>query len=338
MILIDAIFINDGGGKILLDYLYEFLEKNTSKCIVMLIDGRLKLEYETKKSNHISFVFLKSFSERNKYYRERGDQYSKVLCFGNIPPNIKLKAKVFTYFHQRMYLKIPNEFGMVDKIKFKIKILILRRFSKNSDYWLVQSQLIKNELRKKFKLNPEKIIKLAFYPPFKDKQTYTREDNSFIFISNANPHKNHHKLIESFCRHYDKFKIGKLTLTVNSGFGEVYELIKKKKSEGYPIINLGFIDREVLYKHYQTHEYLIFPSLAESYGLGIIESIENGCKVIGADLPYMHEICEPSIVFDPTNIESIENAFYVATTQLNIPVSTIKTGNQINELLQLLTK
>lgn len=338
MILIDAIFINNGGGKILLDYLYKVLNKEISTDIVMLIDDRIKSEYELKKSTHITFVFLKGFSERNKYYREYGGQYSKVLCFGNIPPNIRLKAKVFTYFHQLMYLKIPNEFGVVDKITFKIKILILKRFSKNSDFWLVQSQLIKNELTKKFTLTPERIIKLAFYPPFKNKQKYKREDNSFIFISNANPHKNHEKLIESFCRHYDKFKNGKLTLTVNNSFREVYKLIEKKISEGYPIINLGFIDREDLYQYYQTHEYLIFPSLAESYGLGIIESIENGCKVIGADLPYMHEICEPSIVFDPTNLESTENAFYVATHKLDIPVSIIKTGNQINELLQILKK
>src|SRR5690606_25097053 len=111
-----------------------------------------------------------------------------------------------------------------------------------------------------------------------------------------------------------------------------------KISEGYPIENLGFIHREDLYQHYQASEYLIFPSLAESYGLGIIEAIENGCKVIGADLPYMHEICQPSLVFNPEDMESIYESFCKAITTQNLPESIAKTHNHINELLHLLTE
>lgn len=338
MILIDAIFINGGGGKILLDYLFEFLENETSTGIVMLIDERIQSEYELKRSNHISFIFLKGFSERNKYYKESGKQYSKVLCFGNIPPNIRLKAEVYTYFHQPMFLKIPKEFRILENLKFRLKIIVLRLLAKNSDYWLVQSKFIKDELIKKFSLDQHKVMILPFYPAFKDERLYVRDKNSFIYISNATPHKNHKKLIDAFCRFFDEVKKGRLILTVKEDYYDVYHYIAEKKSKGYPIENLGFINREELYRYYQSTEYLIFPSLAESYGLGIIEAIENGCKVIGADLPYMNEICQPSLVFDPNSIDSICKSLHIVTTEESIPVSTIKTGNQIKELLKLLTK
>ena len=43
MLLIDAIYINTGGGKILLDYLIEELEK-TDKQIFYLLDKRIQKE------------------------------------------------------------------------------------------------------------------------------------------------------------------------------------------------------------------------------------------------------------------------------------------------------
>ena len=53
MLLIDAIYINTGGGKILLDYLIEELEK-TDKQIFYLLDKRIeKGKYIIKPSNSI---------------------------------------------------------------------------------------------------------------------------------------------------------------------------------------------------------------------------------------------------------------------------------------------
>ena len=56
-ILIDAIYINDSGGKILLDYLLQELEKIGKKCIYLL-DKRvedkmafLKLKFAPQNSN-----------------------------------------------------------------------------------------------------------------------------------------------------------------------------------------------------------------------------------------------------------------------------------------------
>lgn len=337
MILIDTIFINNGGGKILLDYLYDVLGAIPKHKIIMLIDHRIKSEYSLKKDRHIEFIFLKGLVERNNFYKKNATKFNTILCFGNIPPNIRTDAKVYTYFHQPMYLNIPKEFSTLEKIKFKLKIFILNSYKNNTDFWLVQSQFIKDELQKKFKLPEKAVKKLPFYPPFKDEKTYQRIPNTFLYVSNANPHKNHFRLIDAFCQYYNQQKKGELTLTVNDTFPEVVKYIEKKVKEGYPINNIGFIYREDLYRYYHTHEYLIFPSLAESYGLGIIEAIENGCKVLGADLPYMHEICVPTLSFDPLQTNEIFKCLMKTGEADNLPFSKPKTRNQIDELIKLLT-
>ncbi|WP_300672940.1 glycosyltransferase [Soonwooa sp.] len=335
MILIDAIFINCGGGKILLDYLYQVLQESGLN-VTMLIDERIKDEYILKQDKNISLFFLKKFSERNTFLKTNKNAFSKVLCFGNTPPNVKMKATVYTYFHQAIYFNIPKEFSLLEKVKFNIKIYVLKKYNKNTDFWMVQSDFIRKGLENKFKIENTRILEIPFYPPLSIQDLYVqREKNTFIFVSNATPNKNHIRLINSFCKFYDKFGIGRLTLTVSDSFPEVKGIIEDRQKQGYPIENLGFITRHDLCLYYRKSEYLIFPSLAESFGLGIVEAIENGCKVIGADLGYMYEACEPSLVFNPTEEQSIYDSFCIATSQ-NLPESKQNIYNKVDELIKLL--
>ena len=87
--------------------------------------------------------------------------------------------------------------------------------------------------------------------------------------------------------------------------------------------------------YYQTSEFLIFPSLTESFGLGLVEGIENGCKVIAANLPYTFAVCTPSIVFDPYVVGSIVNALE-QSLQNNTKESEILIVDTVNEVVQLI--
>lgn len=334
MILIDALYINNGGGKILLEYLIETIEKSNINAFYLL-DERVQNKHNT--ISHDNLVYVKGgLLERNKFYLDNRVRFSKVLCFGNLPPTIKLNVEVYTYFHQPMYLSVPNGFSLIERIKFNLKIAILKITAQNTNYWLVQSDLIKEKLHKKFLFKPENIKVLPFYPQFSSlDQDVIRKGHTYFYVSNANPHKNHTRLIDVFCNFYDKHKKGELILTVCNDFPEILVLIEQKQKKEYPIKNIGFVGRTALQKEYLSSEFLIFPSLAESFGLGLIEAIECGCKVIGADLAYTYEVCEPSIVFNPLDDESIFEAFE-SSLNGNVKKSIPKIRNNINELINIL--
>ncbi len=113
------------------------------------------------------------------------------------------------------------------------------------------------------------------------------------------------------------------------------ELIYRKNALGYPINNVGFIDREKLTELYLGHEYFIFPSLAESFGLGLAEAIDGGCKIIASDLSYTYEVCEPSLVFNPISINSIQAAIVMAI-QNELPCAKKLIENDLSKIMQLL--
>ncbi len=335
MLLIDALYINNGGGKVLLDYLIKELNK-TSIDVFYLFDSRLKdsnglISQKRKVYLHASLV------NRFMFYWHNQNKFDKVFCFASLPPNIRLKAKVFTYFQQSIYLKIPMEFDFKERVKFFMKTIVLNGFRNNTDYWVVQSNIIKGKLQEKYNISDRKILIIPFYPPvIKDiNPKHRREKHTYLYVSTAEPHKNHIKLINAFCEFYDEFKKGKLVLTVSEQFVEVFSLINAKIKLGYPITNVGFIKKEELQKIYLSSEYLIFPSITESFGLGIIEAIESGCKVIGANLPYTFVICKPSIVFEPQNKRSILKAFE-KSLESNIQPTKQLVFNEINKMLDLL--
>lgn len=331
MILIDSIYINNSGGKILLDYLIEKLEDQDLR-VTYLLDERVRNNHPIIKDSNKIVYLEANFRKRGKFYKLNMNSFSNVLCFANLPPNFRLNANVITYFHQQLYIKMPRENSILFKSKFFLKRVLLKSLLSNTDTWVMQSEEIKRNFSKRFNISDKIIQVLPFYPSLK-KLKADKEKNSFVYISNAPAHKNHTRLINAFCAFYDKCKLGKLTVTIGKNFPDLLNLIQEKQNANYPIINLGFISREQVSKIYHESEYLIYPSLAESFGLGLIEAIEADCKIIAADLPYTYAVCEPSLTFNPFEEKSILEAFELSLQ--NIKPTIAKVSDKIDELIAL---
>lgn len=335
MILFDAVFINNGGGKILLDYLIDEIEKQNIE-LTYLLDVRTKGNHSEIKRNKV--IYLKgSFFQRHFFYKKHQNNYSKVICFGNLPPSICLKAEVFTYFHQLLFLEIPNSLPLIQKIVFNVKSEIFIRLKQNTDFWIVQTNEVKYKLSEQLEgITNEKIKVIPFYPPLISSKMTSSEKKGFLYASNGSLHKNHINLIKGFKNYCDTNNTKyELHLTVSSEFSFLINEIEKLKNEGYPIINHGFVSRAELTNLYAKVKYVIYPSLSESFGLGLIEAIEIGCEVIAADLPYTYIVCKPSFVFNPLEIDEITNAF-VYSTNNNLKRTEQIVFNEINQFLELL--
>lgn len=335
MLLIDALHIHNSGGKILLDYLIESL-RNSNIRVYYLLDKRLKGDY-TFLTNRNVFFAKANFINRLIFYMRNKNKFLKVFCFGNIPPPINLQAETFTYFHQKLFLQIPDEISLINKQTLHLKSNVVKYLSKNTDSWIVQTSLMKQSLLKKYNIAEQKILVVPFYPPLKNlnKKQIRRKPYTYLYVSTNNPHKNFKNLINGFKLFYDKHKTGELHLTLINDNSKIINEIKALISNGYPIINHGFIDRRTLSILYLKSEYLIYPSLMESFGLGIIEGIELGCKVIASDLPYTHAVCNPSIQFNPRSSLSISNSFYKSLKD-NQKQTEQLVHNEINSLIDIL--
>lgn len=333
MILLDAIYINNSGGKILLDYLITKFESE-QLSVFYLLDSRIKNNHPKINDNSNVIYLNASLLERHKFYNKNKDKFEKILCFGNLPPSVRTNAVVYTYFHQKLFLEIPTQIAFKQKLVFKLKSAIFTYLQKNTDFWLVQTKAMEESLSKKIMFKSS-ILKMPFYPELIGSDNVTRDSDSFLYVSSGSEHKNHKILLEGFKLFYDQNAVGTLHLTVDKNFIELNQVIGELINTGYPIINHGFVERSKLINLYKSCTFVIYPSLSESFGLGIIEALENKCKIIGANLPYTFAVCEPSLVFEPTSVKSISDSFKIAT-QTDIKPSKQLVFNEIDALIALL--
>lgn len=335
MVLIDALYINNSGGKVLLDYLMTQLELSDKKVFYLLDERIIGNTIPIKSTNQV--LFMKAgLLRRHSFYQKHKNDFSTVLCFGNLPPSIRLNAKVYTYFHQLLFLEIPNGTSLLTSFMIRLKMAVVQFLQPNTDFWLVQTELVKRKFLKKYAPKPDSVLLLPFYLTFEAKNTQIeRKSHQYVFVSNGVPHKNHIRLINAFCTFFDTHKKGTLYLTISEEFVFLKKYIDDKIKLGFPIINLGHIDRFQLHELYLQSTFHIFPSLTESFGLGLIEGIECGCRIIGADVEYTYAVCEPSLVFDPFDESSIVRAFERSLTE-NLPQSKAKVKNEMEALLQFL--
>lgn len=340
MILLDAIYINDGGGKILLDIIIkDFISRRIP--IFFLLDKRLEFHYSEIEPDRR--LFLKpSLLKRHQFYFKNRNRFSVVLSFSNLPPTIRLNCKVFTYFHNVLFLDKQSVNKTKNPIINFIKSLIIRINQRNTDYWVVQSNVVKELLIFNWKINSNKI---TIFPIFENikisnkiKSTNVLESTkrlNFLYVSDGHLHKNHLKLIEAFGKHSQSFPMDTLTLTVNFNFTFVCSVINEYKNKGVKIINKGFLSREQLLSEYDAADIFLYPSLKESFGLGLIEASQYGLPIISANLPYVMEVIVPSAVFDPNSIEDMVQKIHNSRFFIDKPAKLV-TKNKLNDLINLL--
>ena len=335
-LFLDSLYIHNGGGKVLLEYFVRKIELERWK-VVYLFDSRLDINGFEIKSSNIILIRKGSIIARHRAYERFLNEKDVVFCFGNVPPFKKYKNKVITYFHQRLFLSVSKEIPTGEKYYLKLKSFVVFLLCVNTDFWVVQTFSMKNEmLRKVSTTSADKIRVIPFFDSSESKRLGNRKlKGSYIYVSDGHSHKNHLRLIEAFSKYYTEKRQGILYLTISDVFEELLDTISNYTKRGIPIYNLGFISRVKLSEVYEQTEYLIYPSLSESFGLGLLESARFGCKIIAADLPYVHAVCRPSLLFDPLMVPSIFEAL-VKSGNEDVNDTTLKVKNELESLLKLI--
>ncbi len=335
MILLDALHINNSGGKVLLDYLVKELYA-ADKDVFYLLDARVKDSYPFLAKKNVLYLPAGLWS-RYRFYRQRQHAFSSVLCFGNIPPPIRLDCPVYTYFHNVLYLNVSSNDTWFKRVQFLIKAAILKSLRPNTDEWWVQTAAVREQFGQYMGVVPENIKLYPFFPdiPFQVVQQ-PREANSFLFVSDANPHKNHIRLLEAFELVWAQNPYAaRLYLTVSKHYPDILLRIGVLSQRGFPVFNLGLLSREDLGREYGQRAFMIYPSLVESFGLGLVEATNAGMPILAADRPYVHAVVAPFLVFDPTNAESIAQCIQLALQKKPTP-PILKINNCISEMLHKL--
>ena len=340
--LINATSIHQGGGLTYLLLLQKYLDKRNK---LIFLDFRVKTQIKKFKNAKIIYLKKGPFRNiRILYFRlnylskfNRSD--SKITNRNNfnefylngLPPLFRIGMRrnkninVYIFCQNRLLYESPSiarsiSFGVIKtEIYLFIHKFIFNTFKRTNDILIVQTNSMKKLLIKS-KINNRIVLQDKIWGLF-NKDNYLNIYSSNISNNKNNkklkiikelyksniiyfypayfyPHKNHLNLIRAFQKLGKSNQIPyKLVLTINN------KNIKNINNSN--IIFLNNVIFKDIFSIYKYVDYLIYPSLTESFGLPLLEAKLNDVHIIAADLPYVYDVCKPFLVFDPKSLRDI---------------------------------
>ena len=139
------------------------------------------------------------------------------------------------------------------------------------------------------------------------------EQPTFVVLSTIEARKNHMMLLDIWARLIDRLGDGAPRLLVIGQRGwevdDVFNRLDQDTTLRGHVVELNECSDEDLARHLVTARALLFPSLAEGYGLPLVEALGSGVPVIASDLPVFREIGRDIPTFiEPTNASAWEAA------------------------------
>jgi glycosyltransferase involved in cell wall biosynthesis len=182
---------------------------------------------------------------------------------------------------------------------------------------------------------------IHIYPFFIDNKPIGKKINTngqnFLFVSEYFLHKNHSRLFEAFNVISKDYPDAKLFITLDETNVRSNEIVVSNRKKNKNIINLGFHPKVDIQKLYGLADCVIFPSLEESFGLGLIEAAQLGLPVLASDLPFVHKVIRPTEVFNPLDINSIEQSMRNFLNGQTTQQTTLLIQDKLNEIIKIIS-
>lgn len=125
-----------------------------------------------------------------------------------------------------------------------------------------------------------------------------------LYVGNAYPFKNLARLIEAFRLLKPDFPSLKLVLAGKPDY--FFDTLKTLAGGDDDIIFPGFVSDGQLVSLYQQASALVFPSLAEGFGLPPLEAMAQGTPVLSSNASCLPEVLgDAAIYFDPTDVKNM---------------------------------
>lgn len=245
-----------------------------------------------------------------------------LLCFNSLPPLWRPVCRVIVFVQAPHFADMHR--GSMYTLLTTLRICIERQWFKFgikncSEIW-VQTETMAEALRSQY---PRIIVRVM---PFVDddlaeklsqisaKQVQSTCDSSkfvFFYPADAVGHKNHVNLLKAWDLMRKHGLTPKLWLTL-----EPDEVKLVSTQAGFDlslldnIANLGRISRTDVLSYMSRSSALIFPSLAETFGLPMLEARAQGVAILAPERDFVRDVCTPVETFDPTSPRSIAAAIY----------------------------
>lgn len=308
-LIIHAPNVHQGGGKTLLLGLLNALDRPS----YLILDDRLSDIPELPDGTNVLKVKASFFSRlaAERRLQQVATPKDTILCFGNLPPLFRTKAKVYVYIQNR-YLSASRTLKDLS-VSGMFRIIFLRAWLSHclrQAVVLVQTETMAQEIAEYF--NRRAQVR-PFLPGLPESRTNESADwqgkSDFIYVASAEPHKNHRRLVQGWTILADQGLRPSLLLTLDENDRtQLNDWIREQIAQHDLRISWLHEHERGSGALYSRANALVYPSLFESFGLPLLEADRVGLAIIASERDYVRDVVNPVQTFDPESPLSIARA------------------------------
>lgn len=150
----------------------------------------------------------------------------------------------------------------------------------------------------------------------------TAEPKTVLWYGRADARKNLVRTVEAFLALPESVRARCKFVILLGGYGPIRRqfLEQHRMLLASPSVEIrGSVSDEELLILLRNANLLAFPSLAEGFGLPILEAMSQGCPVITANTTATQEVADDAaILVDPTSVNDVSNAMYSMLTNRDL--------------------
>lgn len=274
-----------------------YIPKNTSKDIIQSLPN-IKFIYVNKYPYPLwEQLILPIYILKEKCDIVHFPYNTKPLIF-----NLGFKHHVVT-IHDMMFMESNNIFGknLYQRLGNLYRKYIVQAMRFKSQKTITISQYSRQMIKKYLHIDSE-VVYTSMEVPSKEYKPIVA-DNYFYHVGGISPHKNTELCIKAFL----KANIDGYSLYISGMPKENY--LSKKYAKFSTIKFTGFLKQDEMYSMYANATALIFPSLAEGFGLPITEAMMLNTPIITSNIAPMNEIAgNAAILVNPYSEENLSLA------------------------------
>lgn len=238
-----------------------------------------------------------------------------VLCFHGLPPLFRLSGKSVVFIQNR--LLVDNGpiagFSFGARMRLRIERLWLRLCKRHASRYVVQTPSMLAATTASLGDDIEVVV-----CPFLGAESGADGGVSygadrkfdFVYVASGEPHKNHATLLAAWRVLSELGFRPSLALTIDDArYPKMAAAVAKAQAEfRLNVVNLGALKIGEVSRLYQVSGALIYPSLAESLGLPLIEAARYGLPILAPEQDYVRDVVCPVETFDARSARSIARA------------------------------
>jgi glycosyltransferase involved in cell wall biosynthesis len=335
-IVIDARESGTSTGRYV-DKLIEYLHKLKPRFEIIILTKPHRLDFfhgiapdfQAIEANHKEFTF----GEQVAFKKQLDALQADLVHFGMVQQPVRYSGKVVTTMHDltTTRFKNPDKNPVVFTAKQQVYKWVNKEVAKKSEYIIVASNYVKNDIIQFADISPAKIIvtnEAADFIEEKPKVVPGLTSKQFImYVGRPTPHKNLDRLVEAFKLVHETYP--DLVLALAGKTDHNYQALEEKvKTGGIPnVVFTGFISDGQLRWLYEHCTAYVFPSLSEGFGLPGLEAMAHGAPVVSSDATCLPEIYgDAAYYFYPYHTKEIADAIIEVIKDKKLRESLIAKG------------